>query len=443
MAVIAPRLAAIADVQLAAAMTTAQKPRQEQFSAPYCSGDRGAFAGRIVGNHTLVPVELAPGDITFVLILEQHIPFRLRAPQTALDAFAAVLDAHLAHRAAKGVGASIDGIGQDVVDGVVERQPPGDAAPLRCPVACDGQRNALVPQPHVHLTNALQFGKLGEDQAKSFLHPLVGILLDPIAPSPHIACRDTEEQRTAARFLLQRFLGALPKERQLQLAHGAFHAEQSAIIGMPRIIDAVLVYDDGPDKSTELNQRVPVAAVASQPRRFDRKYGTDAASADRGQQTLEARPIDPTTRAAKIIVDDLDRSPAELPGMISEPVLTAAALRIVQELIGRRLADVDKGAATQMVSRDLGHRRPPRPPALPRSRAVGLLRVLPVVPSVREAARRAAPPARTGPADCLRFCASFLAFSILESDWRKPRSASISERTDRRTSSENRGSVQS
>src|ERR1700732_2946918 len=120
MAVIAPRLAAIADVQLAAAMTTAQKPRQEQFSAPYCSGDRGAFAGRIVGNHTLVPVELAPGDITFVLILEQHIPFRLRAPQSALDAPASVLDAHLAYRAAKGVGASIDGIGQDIVDGVVE-----------------------------------------------------------------------------------------------------------------------------------------------------------------------------------------------------------------------------------------------------------------------------------------------------------------------------------
>jgi hypothetical protein len=71
-------------------MTTAQKPRQEQFSASYCSSDGGAFAGRIVGNHTLVPLELAPGDITFVLILKQHIPFRLRAPQTAPDCSAAI-----------------------------------------------------------------------------------------------------------------------------------------------------------------------------------------------------------------------------------------------------------------------------------------------------------------------------------------------------------------
>src|ERR1700730_17707091 len=126
---------------------------------------------------------------------------------------------------------------------------------------------------------------------------------------------------------------------------------------MPRIIDSVLVYDDGPDKSTELYQRVPVAAVTSQPRRFDRKYGTDAAVADRRQQAIEARPIDATARSAKIIVDDLDCSPAELPGTISEPVLTAAALRIVQELIGRRLADGNKAAAAQKGSRGLGDAR--------------------------------------------------------------------------------------
>src|SRR5215471_18920598 len=162
---------------------------------------------------------------------------------------------------------------------------------------------------------------------------------------------------------------------------------------------------------------MPVAAVTSQPRRLDRKYGTDAAFADRCQQTLEAWPIDAGAGAAKIIVDDLDGSPAELPGTIGEPVLTAAALQIVQELIGRRLADVDKSAATQMVSRDLGHRRPPwPPPAPPRSRAAGPLRVSPVVPSVTGTARHAAPPARTGLAERVRFCASLLLFSIPDLD---------------------------
>src|ERR1700730_9397761 len=183
---------------------------------------------------------------------------------------------------------------------------------------------------------------------------------------------------------------------------------------MPRIIDSVLVYDDGPDKSAELDQRMPVAAVAGQPRCLDRKYGADPPLTDRGQQALETRPGAGASRAARIIVDDIDHGPAELPSTIGETVLTAAALRIVQELICRRLADVNEGAAAQVVRRDLRHRRPPRLPAPPRSRAAGLRPALPVVPSVRRPARREARPARTGPAECLRSCASLLAFSIPE-----------------------------
>src|SRR5947208_16219010 len=171
------------------------------------------------------------------------------------------------------------------------------------------------------------------------------------------------------------------RSRGTASCHHPLHAEQQAIVGMPRIIKSVLVYDDGPDKSTELDQRMPVAAVAGQPGCLDRKYGADPPLADRSQQALEARPIDAASRAAQIIVDDLDCGPAHLSSTLGEPVLTAAALRIVQKLIGRRLADVDESSAAQVVSRDLGHRRPPRLPAPPRSRAAGLRPTLPAVPS--------------------------------------------------------------
>ena len=93
---------------------------------------------------------------------------------------------------------------------------------------------------------------------------------------------------------------------------------------MPRIIDSVLVYDDGPDKSTELDQRMPVTTVAGQPRRLDRKDGADPPLTDCSQQALETRPLDAASRAAKIIVDKLDRGPAELPGTVGEPVLAVA-----------------------------------------------------------------------------------------------------------------------
>src|SRR5258708_11235819 len=192
---------------------------------------------------------------------------------------------------------------------------------------------------------------------------------------------------------------------------------------MTRIIDPVVVYEDSPDKSTDLDQRVPVAAVASQPGSLDREHGAAPPLTNRRQQALEARPTDATSRAAEVIVDDLDRGPAELPGAIGEPVLTAAALRIVQQLIARRLANIDESTAAQVLSRDLGHRPSPRPPTPPRSRAAGLLPALPSALSVRGSARHATRPGRTDPAECWRSCASLAAFSMLEAGWgegRKP-----------------------
>src|SRR5580704_19045541 len=86
----------------------------------------------------------------------------------------------------------------------------------------------------------------------------------PVATGLHIARRNAEEQRAATRLALQRLLRALAEQRQLQLAHRALHAEQQSIIGVARIIDSVLVDDYGADQSTELDQCMPVAAVAGE-----------------------------------------------------------------------------------------------------------------------------------------------------------------------------------
>ena len=65
--------------------------------------------------------------------------------------------------------------------------------------------------------------------------------------------RDAEERRTATRLALQRPLRSLAEQCQLQLAHRALHTEQQSIIGVARIVDSVLVDDDGADQSTELD----------------------------------------------------------------------------------------------------------------------------------------------------------------------------------------------
>ena len=175
-----------------------------------------------------------------------------------------------------------------------------------------------------------------------------------------VADRDGEEEFAAAGLLLQGFERALAEERELHLAHGALHAEQQPIVRMPRIVDPILVNDQRSDQAAELEQRVPVAAVAGEPRGLDRDHGADAPLADGGEQLLEARTGDAGAGAAEIVVDHLDGSPPQRAGAVGESVLPTAALVIVENLIGGRLADIDESAAGQVFRRDLGHRRLPR-----------------------------------------------------------------------------------
>src|SRR6516225_10109021 len=89
---------------------------------------------------------------------------------------------------------------------------------------------------------------------------------------------------------------------------------------MARIIDFVLVDDDRGDQSTELDQHMPVAAIAGETRGLDREHRADVSGADCADQTIKAGAGDAASRAAKVIIDDLDASPAELPSAIGRPI---------------------------------------------------------------------------------------------------------------------------
>ena len=66
---------------------------------------------------------------------------------------------------------------------------------------------------------------------------------------------------------------------------------------------------------------MPVAAITGKTRRLDREHRADTAVADRCEQPLEAGTCDATTRAAEVVVDDIDVAPAKLLGAIDEAVL--------------------------------------------------------------------------------------------------------------------------
>jgi len=126
----------------------------------------------------------------------------------------------------------------------------------------------------MHLPRTLELGEFREDELNGLLDALVRIPFDPAAPDFHIARGHAENQVAATRHLAQRLLRALAEQRQFEFAHRAFHTQQQSIVGMARIVDSVLVDEDRADQSTELYQRVPVAAVAGEARSLDGKHHT-------------------------------------------------------------------------------------------------------------------------------------------------------------------------
>src|ERR1700679_3995432 len=101
------------------------------------------------------------------------------------------------------------------------------------------------------------------------------------------------------------------------------------------------------------------------------------------------------SRPAKIVVNHQDVLPAQVSRTICKTILTAAALVVVQQLIRRRLTNVDIGRAGQVLRRYRRHSASPRPPspwkprsALPGAAAASGSSELAIVSS-------AAPPPRT------------------------------------------------
>ena len=231
---------AVGDVQPPSAVAAAQQAGEKRVAAAHGAAHHQAPAVGVVGDQALVPLELRPGKVAFVVIHDQHVPFLAVAAMAAADPLAPVLDGDAARRPAEGVGAAVDRVGQEAVNGVVDRQLPDDP-PTRPRPSRRRQQHLLLAQPEMHLADALELRELPEHQPDRLAHALVGILGDPVVPDLHIAHGDAEEELAAARLLAQRLERALAQDRQLHLAHRALHAEQQAVVRQARIVDAVLV----------------------------------------------------------------------------------------------------------------------------------------------------------------------------------------------------------
>ena len=123
--------AAVGNVKLATAMAAAEQSCKQRLAASDRTFAHEALPVGVVGDQSLIPLERAPGNVTLMVIVDQNLPITAAPPEAAHDLLAAGVDGHATGRASESVGASVNGVREDVVDRVVDRQLPFDPTTLR------------------------------------------------------------------------------------------------------------------------------------------------------------------------------------------------------------------------------------------------------------------------------------------------------------------------
>jgi len=114
----------------------------------------------------------------------------------------------------------------------------------------------------------------------------VRLLLECALFAPLEAHRNEESQLASGRLLMPRLVGALTKQRQLELAHRALEAEQQPVVAQARIVDALGIDEQRSYQAAQSDQMVPVAIVAGQTRRLQAQDRAHRAQRDLGDQQV-------------------------------------------------------------------------------------------------------------------------------------------------------------
>ena len=247
---------------------------------------------------------------------------------------------------------------------VADRRPVEGCQPLA--VGGPREEQTVRRQRQMRLACAAELAEPLEHQSDRLLQANVRIEAEPDLAMPDIADRHADPQLAPAGLRPGGVEHARADHAELELADAALHAKQQTIVRAAGIIDAVEVDDPRLDQPAQLEQVMPVPAVAGQPRCVEAQHSANLARAERGDELLEAGPGDHSARrAAEIVVDHLDRLEATASGNVDQLVLAPPTLGVSLDLGLRRLPHIDHRLALQDRRReDLTARHRPAPRAL-------------------------------------------------------------------------------
>ena len=150
------------------------------------------------------------------------------------------------------------------------------------------------------------------------------------------ADRQGDSQFAAAGLVANAALGAGAKDVQLRLAERALETQQQSVVEVARIVEAFFIQDQRAGQGADLQQPVPIEAIAGQPGDLQAQHNAGVAQSDLGHQLLKTFPIDGGGgRVALVAVDDVDPvvRPAQRHRPLLEGILPLGALGVLVDLL--------------------------------------------------------------------------------------------------------------
>jgi hypothetical protein len=367
-AIAAARASIIGDLEAAAASGATKQTDQQRLAA--ATGlDLADTAVGVRCELLLVPLELSPVDVAFVMILEHDLPF-LERPFVSVGLLRTPIDDRRAVFALPvDVGAGVEGVLEDRYDvAIADRRPvEGDHS---LAVGRSRKMQVIRRQGQENLPRAAQLAEAREDETDRLLEPHVGVEAEAHLAVPHVTNRHTDPQLAAPRLGSHCVVHSGAQDAEFELADAALHAQEKTVVRAAGVINPVEIDDARAYKTAKLQQVMPVAPVASEPRSVETQHGADIAGAEPRHQSIEARPRHrPARRSPEIVVDNLHVAEASAARFVDQLILAALTFEVGLDLALRRLPDVHDGFPLQdrrWKKVSAGHRRPPpagrRPP---------------------------------------------------------------------------------
>ncbi len=147
-----------------------------------------------------------------------------------------------------GVGAGVDRVVQYSRGARDAQRTPARHGVRAAPAVTAGKWLTLILEVTGHRGSTAEPFEAGEEQLHRISDPLVGVQPD-LALLPHVAHRQADAKGAPTRLVASPTDHPALQEMQLRFAQGPLQPQQQPVVVVIRVVDAVLVHDQGPRQS--------------------------------------------------------------------------------------------------------------------------------------------------------------------------------------------------